>query len=177
MPFSNIWVKINPVTQTPIYAVWISVFWAIAINLIGLGSYAAIAGVFNVTAIALDWSYCIPIFCKLVFGQFEPGPWNLGKFGYAVNVYACLWTLFVTIIFILPTVRPVRADTMNYAIAFLGGILIFAAIFWYLTGKKYYTGPLIEAQIDENESGNIKNGSGSSGEFPRDEKKPGDITA
>ena len=164
-------------TQTPIYAVWISVFWAIAINLIGLGSYAAIAGVFNVTAIALDWSYCIPIFCKILFGQFEPGPWHLGKFSVFVNAYACLWTLFVTIIFILPTVRPVGGDTMNYAIAFLGAILIFAAIFWYLTGKKYYTGPLIEAEVAENESGDIKNGSGSSGEFPRDEKKTGEIMA
>ncbi|KAL8692848.1 MAG: hypothetical protein Q9218_002198 [Villophora microphyllina] len=170
LPFSNVWIKINPKTQTPLYAVWISVFWAIAINLIGLGSYAAIAGVFNVTAIALDWSYCIPILCKMLFGQFQPGPWHMGKIGYIVNGYACLWTLFVTIIFILPTVRPVGGDTMNYAIAFLGAILLFAAIFWYLTGKKYYTGPLIEAEIDENASGDIKNGSGSSGEFARNEK-------
>lgn len=177
LPFSNVWVKINPTTQTPIFAVWISVFWAIAINLIGLGSYAAIAGVFNVTAIALDWSYCIPIFCKLLFGQFEPGPWNLGRFSSAVNAYACLWTLFVTIIFILPTVRPVAGETMNYAIAFLGAILIFAAIFWYISGRRYYTGPLIEAQVEENASGDIQNGSGSSGEFARDEKKTEGITA
>ncbi|KAL8714162.1 MAG: hypothetical protein Q9220_001891 [cf. Caloplaca sp. 1 TL-2023] len=171
VPLSNIWIKINPTTQTPIYAVWISVFCAIAINLIGLGSYAAISGVFNVTAIALDWSYCIPILCKMIFGKFEPGPWHMGKLGYWVNGYACLWTLFVTIIFILPTVRPVAAETMNYAIGFLGGILIFAGIFWYLTGKKYYTGPLIEADVAEDESGDIPNGSGSSGEFPREEKK------
>ncbi|KAI4144852.1 MAG: hypothetical protein L6R39_004015 [Caloplaca ligustica] len=176
LPFSNVWVKINPLTQTPIYAVWISVFWAIAINLIGLGSYAAIAGVFNVTAIALDWSYCIPIFCKMVFGQFEPGPWHMGKFSMFVNGFAILWTFFVTIIFILPTVRPVAGDTMNYAIAFLGAILIFSAIFWYLSGKNFYTGPLIEAEVADNQSGNVKNGSGSSGEFQRDEKKTGHIT-
>ena len=42
-------------TGIPLLAVWISVFWCIAINLIGLGSYIAIAGVFNVCAIALDW--------------------------------------------------------------------------------------------------------------------------
>ncbi|KAL9579287.1 MAG: hypothetical protein Q9212_005196 [Teloschistes hypoglaucus] len=165
LPFSHVWVRINPTTQTPLYAVWISVFWAIAINLIGLGSYAAIAGVFNVTAIALDWSYCIPIACKMIFGQFEPGPWHMGRFSFAVNAYACIWTLFVTIIFILPTVRPVGGDTMNYAIVFLAAILVFAAIFWYLTGKKFYTGPLIEADIDENASGDLKDGSGSSGEY------------
>ena len=58
IPFSNVWTKILPLTGTPILAVWISVFFCIAINLIGLGSYIAIAGVFNVCAIALDWSYC-----------------------------------------------------------------------------------------------------------------------
>jgi len=113
VPFSHIWTKILPLTGTPILAVWISVFWCIAINLIGLGSYTAISGVFNVTAIALDWSYCIPIFCKLIFGQFEPGPWNLGKFSTFVNGYACLWTLFVTIIFVMPTAIPTTAETVR----------------------------------------------------------------
>jgi len=114
LPFSNIWTRINPRTGTPIYAVWIAVFWCIAINLIGLGSYAAIAGVFNVCAIALDWSYCIPIFCKLFWGKFTPGPWHLGKLSAAVNIWACVWTLFVSIIFILPTGRPVTATTVSH---------------------------------------------------------------
>lgn len=115
LPFSNIWTKILPATGTPILAVWISVFWCIAINLIGLGSYTAILGVFNVTAIALDWSYCIPIFCRLFFGKFEPGPWNLGPiFGPLTSAWACIWTLFVTIIFIMPTVRPTTAENVSY---------------------------------------------------------------
>ena len=154
VPFSRVWTKINPLTGTPLYAVWISVFFCIAINLIGLGSYAAIAGVFNITAIALDWSYCIPIICKMVFGQFEPGPWNMGKASIFVNAWAVLWTLFVSIIFILPTVRPVAALTMNYAIAFLGLIVFFAIIYWYIRGRKFYTGPLVEAIVDESDSQN-----------------------
>lgn len=64
---------------------------------------------FNLAAIALDWSYVIPIFCKLVHGQFEPGPWHLGKASFFVNIWACIWTMFVTIIFLMPTVRPVTA--------------------------------------------------------------------
>jgi predicted neutral ceramidase superfamily lipid hydrolase len=86
----------------------------IAINLIGLGSYIAIAGVFNVTAIALDWSYVIPIICKIFYGRFEPGPWNMGKASFYVNAWACIWTVFVTIIFILPTVRPVTANNVSW---------------------------------------------------------------
>jgi hypothetical protein len=149
IPGSNVWTKINPLTGTPLYAVWISVFFSIAINLIGLGSYAAISGVFNVCAIALDWSYIIPIFCKIVFGKFEPGPWNLGRASVFVNAWACLWTLFVSIIFILPTVRPVTALEMNYASAFLALILGAAAISWYAGGRRYYTGPIVEAERED----------------------------
>ncbi|KAH8789334.1 amino acid/polyamine transporter I [Hyaloscypha finlandica] len=146
IPGHNIWTQINPKTGTPLYAVWISVFFCIAINLIGLGSYAAIAGVFNICAIALDWSYCIPIACKLIFGRFEPGPWHMGVFSKYVNAWGCLWTLFVSIIFILPTVRPVTALTMNYASVFLVLIPGCAAIFWYISGRKYYSGPVVEAE-------------------------------
>jgi amino acid transporter len=147
VPLSPVWTIVNKYTQTPLYAVWFSVFWCIVINLIGLGSYAAISGVFNITAIALDWSYIIPIFCKLVFRQFEPGPWHLGKAGYFINAWACIWTLFVSIIFILPTAMPVAPDTMNYAIVFLAAILVVALIWWYVGGRKYYTGPVIQADL------------------------------
>lgn len=193
LPFSRVWTKIHPLTGTPLNAVAISIFCCIAINLIGLGSYTAIAGVFNVCAIALDWSYCkcrqfphpyvnppvtanllhsgIPIFCKLVFGKFEPGPWYMGKVGYFVNAWACIWTAFVAIIFVMPTALPVSAETvsayshhpqsprmhqltseswqMNYAVVYLAGILAFAAIYWYAYGKRFYTGPIIEAKVED----------------------------
>ncbi|KAG9232047.1 amino acid/polyamine transporter I [Amylocarpus encephaloides] len=151
LPLSSVWVQINSFTGTPLYAVWISTFFCIVINLIGLGSYAAIAGVFNICAIALDWSYIIPIVCKVTFGKFEPGPWHLGKYSTFVNAYCCIWTFFVTIIFLLPTVRPVAADTMNYACVFLVFILVCSAIFWYAGGRRYYTGPVVEAQGGDSE--------------------------
>ncbi|EKD15768.1 uncharacterized protein L3040_003127 [Drepanopeziza brunnea f. sp. 'multigermtubi'] len=157
LPFSRVWTKLNSRTGTPLYAVWISVFWCIAINLIALGSYIAIAGVFNVCAIALDWSYCIPIFCKLAFEKFEPGPWHMGKASLFVNAYACLWTIFVTVIFILPTVRPVTALNMNYAAAFLALILGVSNIYWYVSGRKFYNGPIIEAEGEDELPGPTSN--------------------
>jgi amino acid transporter len=115
LPYSNIWIKILPRTGTPIVAVWLAVVVAICINLIGLGSYTAIAGVFNVCAIALDWSYCIPIICKLLYGRFVPGPWHLGKFSRIVNGIACVWTAFLSIIFLMPTVLPVTGENVRSA--------------------------------------------------------------
>jgi len=145
LPFPSMWTKIWRRTGTPVAAVWIAVFFCVAINLIGLGSYIAIIGVFNTTAIALDWSYCIPIACKIIWpARFVAGPWNLGKWSTVVNVWAIIWTLFVSIIFILPTVLPVTPDNMNYAIVYLMGIIAFSTVYWYAGGRKFYTGPLVE---------------------------------
>ncbi|KAI9932421.1 hypothetical protein MW887_008662 [Aspergillus wentii] len=149
VPFSNVWTRVTPWTGTPLYAVWISVFFCIAINLIGLGSYAAISGVFTVCSIALDWSYCIPVLCKLFFGKFQPGPWHMGPFSTIVNIWACLWTLFVSVIFVLPTAMPVSANSMNYACVFLVAVLFFSMIYWYIRGKFVYTGPITEAVADD----------------------------
>ncbi|KAF2863179.1 amino acid transporter [Piedraia hortae CBS 480.64] len=149
VPFSRVWTRILPLTGTPILAVWLCVCLCVAINLIGLGSYTAIAGVFNVCAISLDISYCIPILCKVCFGKFRRGPWHLGKWSLFVNVWACIWTSFVTIIFLLPTARPVTAENMNFAVVYLIGIIVFALIFWHVHGKKFYTGPIVEADAPE----------------------------
>lgn len=117
LPGSRFWYKMSKYTGTPIIAVWLNVVFCIAINLVGLGSYTAIEAIFAVTAIALDWSYCIPIICRLLYTKrlnaegkgYQPGPWyvlpyvystimlmtsrNLGKFSWYINVYAVVWTV------------------------------------------------------------------------------------
>jgi hypothetical protein len=76
----------------------------------------------------------------------------MGVFSPFVNAWACLWTLFVSIIFLLPTVRPVTAATMNYACVFIAFILLCSTLFWYTNGRRFYSGPIVEAQMDENDS-------------------------
>ena len=114
LPLSRVWVKINTWSDTPVYAVWLFTVACVLINLIGLGSYTAIAAIFNLTAICLDWSYVIPVLCKLLGGRFEPGPFNLGRASPFVNWWAVIWTSFVTIIYIQPTIRPVTAENVCF---------------------------------------------------------------
>lgn len=113
IPGSKIWYKIWHTTETPVRAVWFYTLLCVLINLIGLGSYITIAAIFNVCAIGLDWSYCIPIICKLWFKRFEPGPWNLGKASPYINIWACCWTAFASIIFMFPTFMPVAANNVS----------------------------------------------------------------
>jgi amino acid permease (GABA permease) len=147
LPFSNFWYQINPWTQTPLYTVWLTVISCILINLIALGSYITISAIFNICAIALDWSYCIPIICKLVFNRFEPGPWHMGRFSVWVNLWAVCWTAFVSVIFIFPTAMPVVPDNMNYAIVFFVAIILFAWVYWQFAGKNFYHGPRANTQL------------------------------
>ncbi len=41
---------------------------------------------------------------------------------------------------------------MNYASAFLALILLAAGLYWVAGGRKFYTGPLIEAQAEDESS-------------------------
>ena len=128
--------------QIPLYSVWLSTALCIAINLIALGSSTTINAIFNVCAIALDWSYIIPIVGRIFFPDlFKPGPWNLGRFSFFVNMWAILWTLFISIIFFMPTELPVTANNMNYAVVFFVGIISFSVFFWNVGGYKVYRGP------------------------------------
>ena len=53
---------------------------------------------------------------------------------------------------------------MNYAIVFLGAIIIFSTIYYWIQGRKYYTGPIIEAEIEEDSRGERSSEEGAKGE-------------
>jgi len=64
-----------------------------------------------------------------------------GLMGWAANITCILWTLFVSVIFSIPTIRPVTKDNMNYASVITFGV-VFLAYMWYLAGARHhYHGP------------------------------------
>jgi Amino acid permease len=98
----------------------------------------AVNAVFSLTAMALDISYIIPIALRRIFRhhpqvQFTPGPFYLGDglLGWAVNLNCIVWTLFVSVIFSLPTYLPVTKNTMNYASVITGSIVLLAMYVHY----------------------------------------------
>lgn len=113
LPLSSIWRQISPWSQTPVAAVWIYAALEIVVNLLGLASSTAISAVFNVCTVALNLSYIIPLICKMLYGRFERGPWNLGRWSTAVNVVAVAWNGFMAVIFFFPTVLPVTSENVS----------------------------------------------------------------
>ena len=76
LPFSKYIYRIWSRTKTPVISVWVNVLFCALLGLIDLASFTAISAIFNVTcafsftkfqvtAIAVDWSCCIPIMCKV----------------------------------------------------------------------------------------------------------------
>lgn len=144
--------QVNRYTGTPVNAVVVCTILCIAINLIALGSQETITAIFNVCAIALDWSYCLPILGKRLYPNlFKRGPWHLGIFSVVINWWACLWTLFVSIIFFMPTEMPVTKGNMNYAVVFFVFVLVTSISCWFLGGSKIYTGPKATIPAPEEE--------------------------
>ncbi|KAH9008601.1 APC amino acid permease [Lactarius deliciosus] len=135
-------------THTPMRAIWFTTIFSILPGLLGLASPVAVNAIFSLTAMALDISYIIPIALRRIYQhhpevQFKPGPFYLGDgwFGWAVNINCIVWTLFVSVIFSLPTYLPVTKDTMNYASVITGSIALLAMIWYFIDGRRHYHGP------------------------------------
>jgi len=137
-------------TRTPLRAVCLTTIFSILPGLLDFASPVAANAIFSLTAMALDISYIIPIALRRIFQhhpevQFKPGPFYLGDglLGWAVNLNCIIWTLFVSVIFSLPTYLPVTKNTMNYAAVITGSVvflstyvmpppfLIFLILSWY----------------------------------------------
>ena len=122
LPDGGYFGKNSNFTHTPLRAVWIATIISILPGLLDLVSPVAANAIFSVTAMALDLSYIIPIFCRRVYHShpdvmFKPGPYFMGDgwMGLLCNSICILWTLFVCIIFSIPTNLPVTDLNMNYA--------------------------------------------------------------
>ena len=120
-------------TQTPLRAIWLATIFSILPGFLDFASPVAANAVFSLTAMALDISYIIPIALRRIFQhhpevQFTPGPFYLGDglLGWAVNLNCIVWTLFVSVIFSLPTYLPVTRNTMNYASVITGSVVLLA---------------------------------------------------
>jgi amino acid transporter len=135
----SFWSKVNAFTHTPVNAVWLVVIFSCCLNLIAIGSTATIAGIFNITAPALDLSYIAVIVARRIYEdrvKFIDGPFTLGKWGKPINAVAVTWVVFISTILFFPPIRPVTASNMNYAVCVAAVIGIFSLVWWWSGARK-----------------------------------------
>lgn len=146
VPFSNLWVKVDPWTKSPTVAVWGVAVAAFCLGLPMLGSVTAFNAILSLSTISLVIIYVTPITARITWGRryFKPGPFHLGIWAYPLGVISTLWMLFATVVFCLPTEMPVSAENLNYAsVAFMGTFTISLLMFIFpkYGAYKWFTGP------------------------------------
>ncbi|EFN58316.1 hypothetical protein CHLNCDRAFT_142334, partial [Chlorella variabilis] len=149
VPGSRWWHHINPHTKTPVNAVWLSVVVAFLLGLPVLDSAVVFTAVTSIATIGLYISYVVPVFlrCTVARATFVRGPFHLGRLSLPIGITAVLWVVFVSCIFVLPTVYPVTKDNLNYAGVAVGVVLVFSLGWWFLPYKgarHWFHGPIAQ---------------------------------
>jgi amino acid permease (GABA permease) len=150
LPGSRVWRKVGTKSRLPNNAVWLAAASAFVLGLPYLWNSTAYAAVTSIAVIGLYIAYVIPSYLRLRAGEtFQPGPWNLGRWGRPVAMVAVGWVVVIVILFMLPTSSPVTAATFNYTPLAVLAVLGFAGIWWLVSARKWFTGPRRQGNIDE----------------------------
>lgn len=118
------------------------------LGFIYLGNSTAFNAVLSMAILGMYLSYALPIIYMLLFGRkgnlHTPGPFKLGRYGPYLNVLALIWLLVAIFFSTWPNFYPVTAVNMNYSVVVLAGWVSFGAVYYVVSGRHIYIGPVIE---------------------------------
>jgi Amino acid transporters len=153
VPGWRLWSKVDR-NRTPVNAI---IFGCVAALLLTLPALyeapnhtpAAFYAVVSVAVIGLYLAFLIPIWLRLRMGdRFVPGPWTLGSKYKVLGWIAVIEIIVVSIYFIMPlspSAVPFADDfswtSVNYAPIVLGAVVIGVALWWWLSARRWFTGP------------------------------------
>lgn len=69
-------------------------------------------------------------------------------FAWIANIIGLVYIIITTVLFFFPPDLPVDGNSMNYCIVVFGIWMLICAVWWFVSGRKNYTGPKV--QIDGN---------------------------
>ncbi|KAI8341678.1 amino acid/polyamine transporter I [Chlamydoabsidia padenii] len=143
IPFSKFWYKLNRF-DIPHRCLVLELLIVVAIIMPAFGSEVYWTAIMSTAVICVNVSYGLPLFCRIVFKRHIKleGPFKLGKFSLPINFISVIWIIFFAIILCIPQHNPVTPVNMNWSSLMIGGVVIFALIFWMIRGRKFYKGPM-----------------------------------
>jgi len=150
VPGSAFWHRVNKRTRTPTNAIWLAAAGAFILALPYLWNSTAYAAVTSIAVIGLYIAYVTPTFLRLRQGEsFKRGPWHLGRWSYLIGWIAVIWVVFITILFMLPTVSPIGFGNFNYTVFAVLVVIGFAGIYWLASARHWFKGPKVQGSADE----------------------------
>ncbi|KUM58943.1 hypothetical protein ACN42_g8207 [Penicillium freii] len=155
LPASQFFAEVSPTLKVPVHMVLVVGLLQMLLGFIYLGSSTAFNAVLSMAILGMYASYISPIVFMLVYGRRKSAPifrglgsgsFNLGpRWGPVVNIAAIVWLLIGMVFSTFPTVKPVTPENMNYCIVVtMGWMLIGGVYYYFLGGKKQFTGPVVE---------------------------------
>jgi amino acid transporter len=115
------------------------------ILLLNIGSTEVLGIMLSIFNSALLASYAITIGCILMHRlRGRPLPharFSLGNWGVLVNVIALIYLLPIWVFSFFPAGPKPTPANMNWACVMVGGVVIFATVYYIIWGRKFYTPP------------------------------------
>ncbi|KAK2810929.1 hypothetical protein FQN50_002520 [Emmonsiellopsis sp. PD_5] len=137
-------VQIDRKHCVPVRAVWLPIAIVMILSCLNIASTTAFGAFVALSSIGLFASYIIAISCmvhaRLTRNRLHFGEWTMGRLGLPVNIFALLYTSYLTVFLPFPQLLPVQADNMNYALPIFGANILFALAFWFLWARKNWRG-------------------------------------
>lgn len=136
------WSQVSQRTSTPIKAVWFTSALSFVLGIPALFSSVVFNAVASINVIGVFTAYAIPIWYRYRAGaSFAPG--SLGRFGRPVALVAVIWVFLLDVLLVLPESNPVwKASTFNFAPVVFIVVLIISTVWWLLSGRSSYSGPV-----------------------------------
>ena len=152
--FAYAFLQIEPRTSMPLWSIFCSTVISLLLALVNIGSTVAFHA-FTGLVIAGFYSCFLVVAILLLIKRLTHqddslrwGPFRLGRFGVPVNVFSIIYSIIgIFFSFWPPSIDPSPAK-MNWSITVYGGVLIFCLCFWFVHGRKVYTGPIVEVHAD-----------------------------
>ncbi|KAL2060120.1 hypothetical protein VTL71DRAFT_9942 [Oculimacula yallundae] len=152
-PFPEYFAHVDESLQIPVRAVVIVTVAQMALGLIYLGNTTAFNAILSMSVLGMYASYLLPITYmqlggrKMLASAGLSGPFKLGGVtGPIVNGVAILWLVLAMVFSTFPSVQPVTTANMNYASAVMGGWLLAGFGFFFTSGNRSYTGPILHVR-------------------------------
>ncbi|MEA2405419.1 MAG: hypothetical protein QOE08_2066 [Thermoleophilaceae bacterium] len=161
VPGHRMWTRLNH-HSVPAYSVLFMAACALIVTLPALvgekeGIPFAFFAVVSITVIGLYIAYVIPVYLRWRKGDsWETGPWSLGKKYKWINPIAVVWVGISVIIFSLPFTpaavpwnKEFDWKAFNYAPLTVAVVLLAVGLWWVLSARKTFTGPVRNIEFDE----------------------------
>ncbi|EMC95091.1 hypothetical protein BAUCODRAFT_525469 [Baudoinia panamericana UAMH 10762] len=151
-PFASFFAQVNLKLSCPVQSTVFCAILTTGFGAIQLGSKTAFTDLVGSFIILTTISYFMAFFPHLLTGRknVQPGPFWMGKYGFAVNGIACLLIVMFNIFFCFPYAYPVDPiSLMNWNSVILVGCVILTAFWWFVHGLRKYPGPKLASLYED----------------------------